>query len=83
MWDKILLMYLQLPSEHAKQKAEYEEQMKCLREKHCYTILDPRSNTWIIKRKDEINSPEVVEEPNENQFLPLKKSSEKENNSPP
>lgn len=52
MWDKILLMYLQLPSEHAKQKEEYEEQMRCLREKRCYTVLDTRTSTWLIKRKD-------------------------------
>lgn len=51
-WWQIANMAVNIPVEHTKQVAVYKEQMQCLREKKCYTILDTRDNTWIIRRKE-------------------------------
>ena len=45
-----------LPVEHKIQTAEYKEQMLCLREKRCYTFLDTRDNTWVIRKKEPIKT---------------------------
>lgn len=53
-WWQIANMATNIPMEHTKQVAEYKEKMQCLREKRCYTILDTRDNTWIIREKEQV-----------------------------
>lgn len=56
-WFQIANMVSSLPTEHKIQTAEYKEQMLCLREKRCYSFLDTRDNTWVIRKKESMATP--------------------------
>lgn len=56
-WFQIANLVSTLPTEHKNQTATYKEQMQCLAEKHCYTVLDTLDNTWIIRKREPITIP--------------------------
>lgn len=51
-WFQVANMAANIPVEHRVQVAEYKEKMQCLREKRCYSFLDTRDNTWVIRQKE-------------------------------
>lgn len=56
-WFQIINLASTLPTEHKIQTAAYKEKMQCLVEKRCYSVLDTRDNTWIIRKKEPITIP--------------------------
>lgn len=60
-WFQIANMVSTIPTEHKLQTEAYKEQMLCLKQKRCYSFLDTRDNTWVIRKVEPVPLPLIQE----------------------